>query len=270
MVGYGRVDQDVSIERIHPATDPRAERLAATSATSSAARSALTAGASVTRVLRPRPKRSRSRSASARDWSARRTRSASGRTRTATPFPCRVIVTSSPASTRSRIAGRAARASVTEIVAMSQGVRDRTYLHNTCADESPPCPRTSGPSGTWGTPSKGAAGVHPMDAGEGCAWRPGIACRRSWSASARAGAGRWGHRPRRGRRGGRRPPPPAGWAFTSSLSTAGSAEPVRMRWGPAPLANHRRPMPTVGSPGWGRRRRRRRSSGGPATSRGRW
>ena len=49
------------------------------------------------------------RPASSSATSARRLRSTSGRTRTATVRPCRVIVISSPPSTRDRSSGRVAR-----------------------------------------------------------------------------------------------------------------------------------------------------------------
>ena len=58
--------------------------------------------------------------ASSNAASARRLRNASGRTRTAAGRPCRVIVISSPSSTRDRSSGRAARASETVIDAMTE------------------------------------------------------------------------------------------------------------------------------------------------------
>jgi hypothetical protein len=77
------------------------------------ARSGRSVGDADSVECRPRARASRTTPAVANAASARRALKASGRTRTATGFPGRVMVTSSPAPTRSRSCGRAALASLT-------------------------------------------------------------------------------------------------------------------------------------------------------------
>lgn len=96
------VDQDVSVERVHPRS-----RSARTSATSSFARSGCSAPADVP-LLRAAAMSSCTRCARCCAGPALRARRRSGRTSTATGRPCRISVTSSPALTRTSSSGSVA------------------------------------------------------------------------------------------------------------------------------------------------------------------
>src|SRR5664280_792001 len=141
-------------------------------ATSSSACSADKPRLGAVAISRPVTSVARTRSATLSAASARRLRTASGRRTTATGRPCRVMTISSPVPTRSRISGRAARASLAVMVAIAGIVRRRAVTYNQIARQ-PRC-RTAPPHGSPApepsaprrTPhGRGTAGVAPPTAG---------------------------------------------------------------------------------------------------------
>src|SRR5450759_1165035 len=105
-------------------------------ATSSSACSADKPRLGAVAISRPVTSVARTRSATLSAASARRLRTASGRRTTATGRPCRVMTISSPVPTRSRISGRAARASLAVMVAIAGIVRRRAVTYNQIARQS--------------------------------------------------------------------------------------------------------------------------------------
>src|SRR5664280_296169 len=99
-------------------------------------------------------------------------RTGSGRRTTATGRPCRVMTISSPVPTRSRISGRAARASLAVMVAIAGIVRHRAVTCNqiarqprsrTAPPHGSPAPEPSAPRRT--PDGRGTPGVAPPTAG---------------------------------------------------------------------------------------------------------